>query len=99
MVGEWFTKLFGRSKAAVAAPRKVLVSLAEDQMVTGRLLYMKPHGIQVDRVSITNEGNFIALPYPGIAFIPMRRVLMIQYLPDDAAVEVPAVAEPAQGEE
>lgn len=99
MVGEWFARMLGRSKAAVVVPKKVLVSLAEDQMVTGRLLSLKPHGIQVDRVSISNEGKFVALPHPGIAFIPMRRVLMIQYLPDDAAVEVPIVAEPTQGEE
>ena len=98
MGGNWLDRLLGRKKPA-PAPRKVLVSLAEDQMLTGRLLDTKAYGIQVDRVSISNEGKFAALPFPGIAFIPMRRVLMIQYLPDDAAVEVPPVAEPGRGEE
>lgn len=97
MAGKWYERWFRKAEKP-AAPRKALISLAEDQMITGRITELRSYGIQVDRVSISNEGKFAALPYPGTAFIPMRRVIMIQYLPDDASVEIPAVAE-AQGDQ
>ena len=63
----------------------VLVLLHSDHPMAGGLLERAAYGIMLQKAAVGNEaGTFVPLPEPGRVFIPMRRIDMIQFLPDGA---------------
>jgi hypothetical protein len=82
----WWRSLFPKEVEPSIA-QKVLVTLPDDQMVTGLLVKHRPYGLQIERASIASGGKFVPLPYPSVVVVPSRRILMVQHLPDDAVLE------------
>lgn len=68
--------------------RKVLISLSDDEVVLGRLCSVKSHVLMVDQASVSNQGKIAALPHPSTVLVPMRRVVMVQYLEDIPQIEM-----------
>lgn len=77
-----------RQKNEESVGRKVLITLSDDDVVLGRLCSIKQHSLLVDQASVSNEGKMSALPHPSTVLIPMRRVVMVQYLEEASQIEI-----------
>ena len=69
--------------------RNVLISLMEDQSVMGVLTRHDSLGIELENSKVSYEGTYRDVPEPGKLWVPIGRVVMLQYLPDDYLTPVP----------